>query len=194
MYYHSETYNGVLFLLREPHTDKKDQNLPVEEIINKSNEWVCKMLNGSSYNSNWKRTDKAMATLYRKRLGQILKIIGINPKELPNIGYDNLYKPGGGATKSPEYGKNLKEYTRSAFEQLLEKLGYQTRYIFTCCDTYNQLKCVQPVTEEAEGLQYKTFNRTCKQFLYRDALGNDVRIFAIYHPSSRTTLKENQHL
>ena len=59
MYYHSETYNGVLFLLREPHTDKKDQNLPVEEIINKSNEWVCKMLNGSSYNSDWKRTDKA---------------------------------------------------------------------------------------------------------------------------------------
>lgn len=195
MYYQEKSYNGVLFLLREPHVAEEDKDKTVEEITKKSDEWVGKMLNKTFTEADWKdkkdaKVSKASATKYRNRFIEILSAIGINEKELPHIAYDNIYKQGGGSTQSKGYKEALKKYEKANFDDLLENLSYKTNYVFTCRDIYSKLKSVLEITEETDGLRYNNSEHPFKAFTYTDSKANKLTVFEIFHPCFYVTLNK----
>ena len=195
MYYPEKSYNGVLFLLREPHVSKEDIHLTKEEITEKSNRWVDKMLKDAFTETDWKdaeerKVSKTVAAKYRNRFCEILSFIGKNEEQLSDIAYHNMYVYGGGAVQSKEYKKYIQTYTQSNFETLLKKLGYRTRYIFTCRDIYIRLKALLKITDERNGLWYKNKEYPFKCFFYTDSKFNKVTVFEMFHPSYYARLKD----
>lgn len=194
MYYPEESYNGVLLFLREPHVSEKDKNLPEEQITAISDRWVDKILHGTLAKEDLKDEKnpgaiKATAARYRNRIGEFLRYIEKSERVLPDIAYENLYKKGGEANQSKEYKEALKNYAQSDFEDLLEKLDYKTRYIFTCRDIYAKLKGLLNITEEYTGLQYQN-RKPFHCFTFTDSKSNAVKVYEIFHPCCRVRLKE----
>lgn len=183
MYYHENNFNGVLILMREPHVSEKDKGQSGEEIERKSDEWITNALKGTSLERE--------AVAYHDCFQELLQCI--KPGEsLSRIAYTNLYKKGGGGTKSQEYINCRKMYSKSQFDELIREFGDKLECIFTCNDIFNRLKSKEVLYRDIAlcpecGFSYSyQRQRQTKVTKKRAMKYGNIMIYEIMHPSNWT--------
>ena len=155
-----EHFNGVLFLLREPNTDKQTEF------------WFKKSLENNSSQRSFR--------LYKNKFNIYLEYLG-NDYNLIECAYANIRPFDGENHKSDEYEKlgNSKIYNR--FQYVLNCCGSEVKYIFTCNDIFNAI-CEENKIEQNEikesSIRYRKSNVRKKYIEI-----NGVTVFEIYHPS-----------
>ena len=90
VYYDQKNFNGVLVVLREPHTDQSD-----EKAFEGNRDWFSKIAKGKELNQKEK--------MYYNRFSEMLEIS--NVKDLTKIAFTNIKLSGGPAVASKEYWK-----------------------------------------------------------------------------------------
>ncbi len=161
--YVNNSFNGVLFLLREP-------NSYGEKVIETDNEWISKVLNSEKT----KNADK-----YRKAFSSLLNSIGYNDKTLFNCAFDNINPNGGKSGVGDEYGSlNKAKRALSIIDEIKPK------YVFTCLDIYHAIKQYLidshiDYIESKDGIVYKRGRKNKIEFNYSN---RKIELFQIYHP------------
>ena len=161
-------FNGVLFLLKEPHRDENEIEMSV-------NTWPIRLLNdeiiiGSKY-------EKGAATRFRNRFREMLRWVHLPTDELKHCIFHNINPLGGGSTVSETY-KTIDKGVIA--KEIIADID--PRYVFTCIDIYSELKREYGIlsADETTGIRYA--KRSLKRFQY-----NKIDFFEIYHPSSRNS-------
>lgn len=207
--YVGESFNGVLFLLREPHIDEKtakekkeaeekQDEVKKQEILatirRGSDEWIKKVLRNSFTEEEWQnmeRKDKTAATKYRNRIQEIVASVLGSEADLTQIAYDNLNPQGGGPTTGKEYARALENLKREDFLARFRPLGKNLTYVFTCSDIFKKLQQTPRGTETQKGVCYYRGSQkwVLKSFCYSDEEFGTFTVFEIPHPSRSSEIK-----
>lgn len=159
----AENFNGVLFLLREPHTDES----PEDTLIG-NKKWfylVCDEEN---------RKTRQSARYYNRFCEMLSYVQEENPL---HSAFTNLKLTGGGSIASKEYRKISAEEKKSIIDALVDNIdGLQ--FVFTCSDIFNSLDGFCSSTDN-NGIKYKGK----KQVQMRRRVYRDITFFEILHPS-----------
>lgn len=157
-------FNGVLFLLKEPHRDKNDnpqsENVWPERLLNDD------MIHGTKY-------DRGAVTKFRNRFREMLPYVNLSADELKNCAFFNVNPLGGGSVVSETYMKIDKGYTAKIIIS-----DVNPKFIFTCSDIYSELKkeyFILP-SDEIVGIRYA--NKSLKSFNHHQR-----QFFEIVHPT-----------
>ncbi len=184
----TDKFNGIVFLLREPNTNEKE-NSNNEHNINKAEEfWFKKVLyNSEAYhkeletkNEDLKKitNSKRASVKYINRFNEMLESTGFNKDDLFNAIFCNTHPEYGETSATSEYQKTMEVQATSIINHLSSI--HNNLYIFTCNDIYDCLKNhLKPVREE-KGLRYKRKVLNCFQ---AETNSCKITIYKIYHPS-----------
>lgn len=159
-------FNGVLFLLREPHRSENENDDSV-------NTWPKRLLNDEIIIGT--KHDKGAATKYRNRFREMLQYAHLSPNDLVNCAFYNINPLGGGATVSDMYEDMNKG---SIASEIITDV--KPRYVFTCIDIYKELKREYFILSAVETAGIRYANKSLKSFKYKN-----INFFEIYHPSCR---------
>lgn len=162
-----EHFNGVLFLLREPHTDGEIQ----KEF------WFKKSLINNSHQRSF--------SLYKNKFNIFLKYLNGN-YNLSDCAYANIRPDNGERTRSEDYNKMKDEQLFDRFEAIVKICDNKIKYVFTCYDIFDAIKNYGKGTLcDTEGITYKKSNKNKRVM----KLG-DIIVYEIYHPSYTKYPKE----
>lgn len=155
-----EHFNGVLFLLREPNTDKQTEF------------WFKKSLKNDSSQRSFR--------LYRNKFNIYLEYLGGN-YNLSECAYANVRPIDGENYKSDEFKKLNNQQIFERFKYILDCCGSKVKYVFTCNDIFSAIceenKLQQDEIKESI-IQYRKSNVRKRYIEF-----NGVIVFEIYHPS-----------
>lgn len=166
VYYPSNGFNGVLFVLREPH---KESGQTPEEAFNGNREWfVNKILNNAK--------GDGLSSQYRNRFNEMLEICG--KQNLSSAAFTNINLAGGGKTAGKEYWDKDKA---SIISEIISTANPQ--YVFTCKEIF---EAATQNAEMQEGITYEG-DKTLRM-----AECDGVVFFEIYHPSYRRKIIVNK--
>lgn len=168
-----EHFNGILFLLREPNTNRKIQ----KEF------YFRKCL--------YKEENNSTMDFYADYFRNILACLP-EDKKLEDCAYANIIPDHGMPSKSEEY-KNLSNEERVArFKSLLNK---KTKIIFVCQEEFDSIRKERNIEwEENCGIKYSN-KPTSKRILnYND----NITVYEIYHPNyikrMKLTIEPNKNI
>lgn len=155
-----EHFNGVLFLLREPNTDKQTEF------------WFKKSLETDSSQRSFR--------LYKNKFNIYLEYLGDN-YNLFDCAYANIRPLDGKNYKSDEFKKLNNQQLFNKFQNILDCCGAKVKCVFTCNDIFNAI-CEENKIEQNEikesSIRYRK-SKVRKRYIEL----NEVTVFEIYHPS-----------
>ncbi len=162
-----EHFNGVLFLLREPHTNGETQ----KEF------WFKKSLINNSHQRSF--------SLYKNKFNIFLKYLNGN-YNLSDCAYANIRPSDGDSTKSENYNKLDDSFIFDRFISIVDDCENKIKYVFTCYDIFDAIKnCSKSELCDITGIKYKKSNKNKRVMRF-----NNIIIYEIYHPSYTKYPKE----
>ena len=140
-WYNPSDFNGVLFLLREPHRTQNEAT--AEEVIKGNFEWLSHVIGRHpSVAADQCLCRDHQTSIYGNRLYEMLDSISNSKCDLRSIAYANINTSGGGASCSPE-GKSIIHDPIELRATLNRIFSYipedRTVCIITCRDIFIQL-------------------------------------------------------
>ena len=166
VYYPEHDFNGVLFILREPHDDQK-RNLKDVFIGNRN--W---------YVSVAKTPENHLQAQYQNRFKEMLSVLGIIQQDqdaLLHSAFDNVKKTGGGPTASKTYRKMGADEKKARIIEMIEAV--RPKNVFLPRDLYRIIS--DDATEKAGGITY-VHGAQFEKCSYMGAT-----FYEIYHPAHR---------
>ncbi len=191
------SFNGVIFLLREPNTGKENTQTEF---------WFKKRLPGNYEYNDAKmdkaqiRNDKRAHTKYRNRFEEMLTyVFPDSDKELRLAAYFNLRPDAGDSSisESEKYSEllNNPDYVTKRFKSIVEycqerPTGELT--VFTCSDIFNKLAEYYHIRQSitCDGVDYgENEKRRSLKWNKPNPFGISITVYEIIHPSRSPKLK-----
>lgn len=153
-----EHFNGVLFLLREPNTDKQNEF------------WFKRSLEENRKQRSF--------SLYKNKFNIMLSYL---PEKylLKDCAYANIRPLNGGKVKSVDYINEKEISIFNRFNEIINCCDNRVKFVFTCYDIFNSiLNNSNGVLTNENGIEYNKVKDRKRVLKY-----NGITIFEIYHPS-----------
>lgn len=168
-------FNGVLFLLKEPNSNGKEQ---------------CEFWfrNGLLDSTTLEKNSKRAFTLYKNKFNIYLGYLKGN-YNLYDCAYANIRPSNGKSAESKEY-KNLKDNDKyNRFLSIVEECENKIEYVFTCYDIFDALlKEGDGKLLNVQGIEYHNSNGSILTKRVMEI--NGIIVYEIYHPSYTKYPKE----
>lgn len=148
-WYNPSSYNGVLFLLREPHIDKNETE--PENVILGNWEWFTRVI--------FAPTDR-FEKRYQNRIIEMLNALPNIEHHPEQIAFANLNIKGGGSTSSKNYWEilNNPEKRQIELDRIFSCVSKEkTQYIITCKEIFEAMSDLKTIKEK-NGFQYTNNN------------------------------------
>lgn len=173
-----DNFNGVIFLLRESHTEEVKE-FWFWHIVNEKDRYFERLREDPNI-----RRNKISAAKFENRFKEILKQIGKAEDDIHNIMFWNLNSKGGGSSVSGEYKELLPE-AAAIVEGKIRNIDANQReiIIFTCSDIYGCLRKSWNVESEKEGNGLCYSNGKQLSGFECELEKRRVKVYEMYHPS-----------
>ena len=177
-------FNGVLFVLREPHKIRLSETN--EQTLIGNRKWFRKI---AEIDAEEASDDKALLHRYKNRFNEMMVVCEKARyrcfHELQNTAYTNIKQTGGGKTASQEYWKISAEDKYNILKQIIECVKPKVEVIFLPRELFKIVLQKHPCYEPAlkDGLIYR------KQTAMKKVQIDGITYYEIFHPVHRRTIK-----
>lgn len=160
-YYPEQDFNGVLFILREPHGDSEES---VDETTIGSCAWYIRMA---------EKPQDHVERQYHNRFTEMLRVV--RREGLLCSAFGNIKKTGGGRTASKAYRNMTADEKRARIIEMVD--ASRPTFVFLPRELYRIM--AESAAEETGGVTYVRGEQ------FRKCLYQGVTFYEVYHPVCR---------